>query len=429
MIETTIRCIRTLAVAALVGVLTACPERTLLAPATAPVVAANQSAAPTNEPEAVPHGRLETINGYRMLTLDGTPAQMGRAAGELLGPTIRRVVKAMIADGIGRDPEAYDNILTGSKIMETCQPEDYLEELKAMAEAAEVAYDDLLLLQYFGDVRRAITGPGHSALCTSFAVLPDLTKDNTCIVGRNFDYFDHGVGDYASLLVYYRPEGKIPFVTVTWAGIINGWTLMSREGIVVSNNTAFAGTNSLKGISTCFLLRYVVERARSVKEGIDLVRRARRACGTNMLIASGTPPDAAIVEFDANGMEVRRPVSNFVGADNSFRVLGQPKEEKTEPGEEMPEDCLCNMGRLGNAMFVINQHIGKVDLSTNLAGADGVPIEGMNLHSVNIDATNLRMRLAMGSIPACKLPYRAFRLTAKGLLSDEAPPLPGEAPE
>ena len=44
-------------------------------------------------------------------------------------------------------------------------------------------------------------------------MLPPLTRGNACIVGRNFDYYDHGVGRYASLIIYYRPEGKTPFMT------------------------------------------------------------------------------------------------------------------------------------------------------------------------------------------------------------------------
>ena len=180
--------------------------------------------------------------------------------------------------------------------MERFQPREYLAELRALAEAAGVSYDDLLLLQYIGDVKRCIRGPGSSSLCTSFAILPPLTRENACIVGRNFDYYDNGVGDYASVIAHYRPAGKTGFVTITWAGIINGWTLLSEKGIVVSNNTTFdARSHSLEGMSTCFLMRHVVENAATVDEAVELIRKTPRSCSTAMLVAGGNPPIDLVV--------------------------------------------------------------------------------------------------------------------------------------
>jgi len=355
--------------------------------------------------EQVPHGRLETINGCRVLSLDGTPEQMGTACGKLLRKDIARVVDDMITTGIGVDPDAYRNILAGSKVMEQFQPGEYLDELKALAKAAGVSYDDLLLLQYFGDVRRCIAGPGSSGLCTSFAILPPWSKDGACIVGRNFDYFDNGVGEYASLLVYYRPQGRIPFVTITWAGIINGWTLLNERGVVVSNDTAFGGSNAIQGISTCFLLRYVAERATSVKEGVDLILNARRSCGTNVLVASGNPPDAAVVEFDHDETAVLRPADGFVGTGNGYAKLHQDQQ-------------LPHSGRVENAYNIVQANKGRITVDSRVAGAEGVPIDGMNLHSAMIDATNLRLRVAMGKIPAYRLPFRALKLTPQGLVDD-----------
>jgi len=380
-------------------------RQTEVAPTASPPVEAAPAAVAEAKP-AVEHGRLETIQGYRVLSLDGTPEQMGRACGTLLKPTIRKVVTAMITDGIGADRAEYESILNGSRVMERYQPEEYLRELKAMAAAADVRYEDLVLLQYFGDVRRSIGGKGSSFFCTAFAITRPNTREDTCIVGRNFDYFDHGVGDYASLLVYYRPEGKIPFVTVTWAGVINGWTLLNEKGIVTANDTAHGKTNSLAGISTCFLLRHIAENAGTVSEGIALVKKSKRSCGTAVLVASGNPPDGAIVEFDAAEVAVRRLKNGFVGADNRFDKL-------YDPGPRLWG------GRLGEARDLVKKHSGGITLATEIADADGVPIDGMNLHCVTVDAGKLIMRVAMGGIPAYKRPFKTFRLTEKGLVSVE----------
>ena len=368
--------------------------------------------APPAAAHAVAACRQETINGYRIVSVEGTPEEIGAAYGRMLGATIRRVIKDMITDDFGSDAASYNNILAGSKVMEGFQPKEYIAELKAIAEAADVPYRDLLLLQYFGDVRRCIDGPGGSPLCTSFAILPPNTKDRVCIVGRNFDYYDNGVGEYASIIACYRPRGKIPFVTITWAGIINGWTLLNAKGLVVSNNTALgARGNSLEGISTCFLLRHLAENAETVGQAVEMVRKLPRSCGTNLLIASGSQLDAVIVEFDHDSMAVRRAAAGFVGAANSFDSLYDGNVSG------------AYWGRTGTAYSLVQRKKGTIDLNCNIAGAEGVPIASMNLHSAMIDATNLRLRVAMGKIPAYRLPYKAFRLTQKGLVGDEHPKL------
>lgn len=365
--------------------------------------------------DRVPHGTLETINDYLVVSVWGTPEEMGTAYGQLLGDKIRRVIKDMITDDMARDKRAYHNIMKASAVMERFQPEEYLTELKAIARAGDVKYRDLLLLQYFGDVRRCIRGAGRAGLCTSFAILPPWTAQDKCIVGRNFDYFDNGVSEYAAILAYYRPAGKIPFVTVTWAGVINGWTVLNDKGIVASNDTVYAGKNSLRGISTCNLLRYVAENCDSLKSALELVRKAPKACSTAMLVASGRPPDAAIIEFDHDGMKIRRPENGFVGAANSYMILHRKRPVTTY------------YGRVGTVWRKV-QACGKkkIDVHCNIAGAEGIPLRGMNLHSAMIDATDLRFRLAMGRIPAYRLPYREFRLTEKGLVGIAAGPI---APE
>ena len=215
------------------------------------------------------------------------------------------------------------------------------------------------------------------------------------------------MSEYAAILAYYKPEGKNPFVTVTWAGIINGWTILNSKGIVVSNNTVFSGENSLQGISTCNLLRYVAENCDSLKSAVELVRNTPKACCTAMLVAGGRPAGAVIIEFDHKKMAVRGPKDGFVGAANSSMSL-----HRTKP-------VTVYSGRVGTAWRKVRTYGRKIDIDCNVAGARNVPIHSMNLHSVMIDATGLRFRLAMGGIPAYRLPYKEFVLTEKGVAAQE----------
>ncbi|MFO7899495.1 MAG: C45 family peptidase [Planctomycetota bacterium] len=366
-------------------------------------------------PAREPRGRLERIHGYLVLHVAGTPEQMGEQHGRLLRPQIRKARKALITEGYPGD--GYGRLIAGTKVMEKHQPAAYRRELKALAEAAGIDYWDCVAMQLFGDVDRGQPGPwgaDEAAVeCTSFAAFGKATKTGELIAGRNMDYWDAGVTEYGAVLMHARPDDGHAFVTVTWAGIINGWTLMNEHGLVTANNSAYGATNSLEGISTCFMLRKVAQHAAGVEEAIALVKKGPRACGTNMLIADGDPPGAVIVEFGHRQVAVRRAEQGYVIADNSFRKLG---------GSGGFDDVWF-FSRYAKLKKLITGQYGKIDRTMNFAGAEGVPMS-CNLHSAMLFPKDLVFRVAMGKTPAYKQPYRGFRMTEAGLVAEEQ-----EAPE
>ena len=149
-------------------------------------------------------------------------------------------------------------------------------------------------------------------------------------------------------------------------------------------------------------------------EGVEIVKRGPRSCGTNLIIAGGNPPTAAMVEFDHDGVSVRyselpegAAQGHFVIADNSFRHLNQP-EEPTYFGDD-------DWGRYGLLKRMITEKYGRLGPEDNLAAADGVPLSYINLQSAFLCTSDLTFQIAMGPSPAYKEPFRRFRLTATGL--------------
>ena len=388
-------------------------------------------------------GRLRAVNGIRVLELWGTPEQMGRAHGTLLKQDIRRVI-ADVIDGSAR-PEW---ILEGTRVMERHQHERHRREMRALAAAAGVDYMKVVALQLFGDAERAHVPkageieageieegewmndlpppdlpdinelleragrriPGAYA-CTNFAMFGPATATGECIAGRNFDFWYQEVAAYASLIIHYRHERPLrSFVTFTWAGVVNGWTLMNDAGVCTANNLSLGMESSLEAISTCFLLRLVAEEAGSVAEGIELARRASRSGGTAMLVAGGSPPDAVELEFDHAEFHVRRAHEGWVIADNGSRIIGRDPPLKPEEG---------TLGRYGTLMGLIKRNYGRIDRTMNFAAARGVALEGINLHSAMLFPKDLTFAVSMGTVPACRAPFRRFRMTPTGLVSAE----------
>jgi hypothetical protein len=390
------------------------------------------------------HGRLYTVDGYRVLELTGTPEQMGRAHGELLGEEIRRVVRDVL------DPEgrrsSWPRIEEGVRVMERYQPERYRREMRALAAAAGVDYMKIVALQLFGDAGRGVrsedfvppdedlapvpdtvpdvdAAPADEDLvrCTNYAVFGPATETGELIVGRNFDYFNVDVAEYASIIIHYRPEGKRSFVTLTWSGVVNGWTLMNDRGLCAANNTAYHLSDSLEGISTCFLQRLIVENAPTVEIGIEIARRGPRACGTAMLLAGRTsrpttracegeaPWTAVELEFDHEDFVVRKATDGYVMADNGFRILGCRRRRQD----------VVDRSRYGRLLGLIRKNHGDIDRTMNFAAARGVPLASINLHSALLFPSDQTFAVSMGEVPACRERYRRFRVTAEGIVGGE----------
>ena len=365
---------------------------------------------PWEWPAPFPEGNRQTLNTYHVLHVAGTPEQMGEQHGRLMRKEVRRVIDDLIVNGEGNFGNRYDELIEGTKVMEPYQPEECRREMRALAEAAGVKYLDVVAAQLWGDVwrgRPATYAKGWG--CTSYGAFGPATQTGEILCGRNMDWFDHGVSEYAAVLIHFTPDKGLPFVTVTWAGVINGWTAMNARGIVVANNNGYDGRHTqLEAISTCFLLRKVAQYASSVEDGIDLIRNARRACGTNLIVAGGDPPNAAVAEFDSENLEVRWAKDGYVTADNSFYNL-----------YEAPGAAVSEWSRAGRLVQLIRENYGRADRTMNFAAAPGVALTGINLHSAVLFPKDLTLKVSMGQFPAVEHPYRGFRLTRQGIVSTE----------
>ncbi|MCZ7643841.1 MAG: C45 family peptidase [Planctomycetota bacterium] len=361
-------------------------------------------------------GRLARIEEHlAILTVRGSSAERGAAHGHLLKSYVAALVKGVrtyLRPEPARDAERYAQCLDGARKMAEFLEADIRTEVKACAEAAEVDADELMLAQLFGDVARA---KGFATFCSSFAAFGSATKDGELVVGRNFDYAGHGLEDGLPLILQAIPTGAgagRPFVTIGYAGILNGWTAMNDAGLCASNNTLFGGQDSIEGVATCFLLRQIVERASTVEEGVKLVQVAKRACTTGMLVAGKNGKgewDARFVEFDHAEAVVVKPKDG--------RVLSTNTRQRLAAVGDQPPSGPPSCGRWQKLKQELERLDGALDFAdpkTNPVALHGVYLS-INLHCALLDpapgAQRIRLAVERGDhVPAAQQPFRAFRV-------------------
>lgn len=104
--------------------------------------------------------------------------------------------------------------------------------------------------------------------CTAFGV---RGKDGHTLVGRAFDFEAAEFFDRDKEVVFYRPDGAIPFASVGWPGLTGVVSGMNLEGVVAVVNGARAGEPRAEGIPVVFSLREALERAHDAAEAIAIL--------------------------------------------------------------------------------------------------------------------------------------------------------------
>jgi hypothetical protein len=353
-------------------------------------------------------GRLVRLDEHlAILTVRGGPAERGVAHGKLLKAEIKTLVASVKKYLVGTDGEDhYKKCLDGARTMGKFIDADVMTELKACAAAAGVDADELLLDQLFGDVNRA---KGFTSYCSAFAAFGEATVGGKLIVGRNFDYAGHGLEGGVPLILQEIPEGQAthPFVTLCYAGILNGWTSMNSDGLCASNNTLFGGKDTLEGMSTCFLLRKIVERCSTVEDGVALIEKTPRACTTGMLVAGKNAKgdwDARFVEYDSKAVAVIEPKDGTVLATNK-------RQKFVIDGIQPPAVVEC--GRYQELKKYLTERHGKLnfDDATQNPVAARLVYMGINLHCAMLDPVGQRIRAAFvigDNKPAAENIFRNF---------------------
>jgi len=181
---------------------------------------------------------------------------------------------------------------------------ELVEEMHALAEAAEVDYDALMTLTL-----TVPFDPDDVPACTVVAVLPERTVDGRTIAGRNYDFF-HDVSEGSATLYRAYPvgaHGRAPLhasagVSDIWIGRDDG---LNDAGLFVGIASIFM-PGLQPGLTFWLVTRLVLDRCATVEEGLDLILSLPHAGSWTYLLADASGK-AAVVEPGTDGVEVRYP--------------------------------------------------------------------------------------------------------------------------
>ncbi|MDP6118537.1 MAG: C45 family autoproteolytic acyltransferase/hydrolase [Planctomycetota bacterium] len=300
-----------------------------------PAEPTNEEIAQSPEPVRTPEQSKKTPSG--VVRLSGTPEEIGRRHGALLADKIKLMIKEYVTGDYQWEYEKKE-MLAKVRTLKPSLPDWYRKELTACAKAAGVDEDVLLIAQCEGDIKSL---PG----CTVFVAFGEATHSGAMEIGRNFDYWGLESTEKCAIVlaVIPRPSDGYAFVSVGWSGILGGWTFINEKGLFVANNLGGFTEKNPKGLPTLILERMVAQKAATVAEAIEVIRKNPRMRGQAMIIGqvgdakAGIKPDAVEIHYDAKTVRTDRQEGGFafdssVGTDPD-RLKEMLLREDREPME------------------------------------------------------------------------------------------------
>jgi len=335
------------------------------------------------------HGLLCASQGKRVLFVEGTPEQMGAAQGRLLREPIARLMERVVygvgaADSMASGEWWFDRTAEIERRVSPHMPPRFFAECDAMALAAGVPTRDCRAGNLFPERFH----------CSGVALRGKATADGRILHARVLDYMrDIGLQDYACVTVFI-PQKKNAWISAGYAGFLGTVSAMNERGLAIGEMGG-RGEGQWDGVPMSFLLRDIMERAATVDEALEILRRTPRTCEYYYVISDKHRAMAA-VHCQPEGVEVLR-----AGEQNP----------RLPP---VPDDTVLISG--GHRAEVLSERIrkdyGRID-AARLREIIKRPVAmESNLHDVVFGPETLEFWIADAGAktPACDEPYAHFDL-------------------
>ncbi len=336
-------------------------------------------------------GYLEKRNGILVLHLKGNPYEMGCQHG-MLTKHLMVTSKEAFDEAVppikgGRVGEWIIKKYLFWKLekMEKYVPEEFIEELKGMADSItekEVDYREILLYHAMRDI-------GQVLGCSSFAALPRTTRDKSLIYGRNFDFLKGG--SLKSLITFYEPDEGNSFVSIGWPGMIGVVSGMNDKGLTVGILTAYSKDVSFDGMPSCFLTRKVLQYANNVEEAKEVIIQSKRT-GPNIILLADKK-GALVIECSATKYALRKPQDGLLYSSNHFLSPIYEKDRKRRKALESGD----SKARYEKIEKLLKEKYGQINVEYGIKILrDDIVLKENTLHSVIFLPQTLEFLIAQG---------------------------------
>jgi len=252
------------------------------------------------------------------LYIKGNPLQLGYNNGALTQPLMQKQENIFFSKVEGFVPSKFkQNLLRGflkwynRKMYLNIKEEDQVE-LYGLSQYSSNKFDFIapkflrsMYLHGAHDIGHAMQDLAMVG-CTSLAVWNENTEDGDLLIGRNFDFY---VGDdFAKnkLVEFVEPESGIPYLSVSWPGMIGVVSGMNKEGITVTINAGKSKIPLTAKTPISLVTREILQYAKNIDEAIAIAKKRKVFVSESILVGSANDKNAVIIEVSPDNFGVYR---------------------------------------------------------------------------------------------------------------------------
>lgn len=352
-----------------------------------------------------------------LIEIAGTHREMGCQIGEAMRPQIQNSIANahVLIDAAYNDLElSWQGAQIQSRkylpFAEERYPQ-YVDEMRGIAEGANVAFDDIVVL----NVMEAVTTDAlHLTRCTSMAVNEQCTADGHILAAHNEDWIPEDEND--TFVISAKPDKEPPFLAMTYGGLLPN-VGFNAYGICQLIDSVYPG-DSRVGIPRLVVARAVLSSKR-ISGAIGRTLVQHRAAGYNHLIIHESG-EIYSIEVSARSFEI------LYGHDGYMVHTNHYIDPKMKNIEKDPEELLSSRVRYFRASRLLHQsqqhtikslqaiqkdhvNIPNSICNHNIEGLDPLDRE-KTINAMVVDLTMREMHIAWGN--PCENAYHTYHLNA-----------------
>lgn len=250
------------------------------------------------------------------LYIKGNPLQLGYNNGALTQDLMQKQEEIFFSKAAGFVPSKFkQNLLRNflkwyNRKMYLNIREDFQTELFGLSQYSADKYDYIAPKFRRAMYLHGAHDIGHAMQdlmvvgCTSLAVWNENTEDGDLLIGRNFDF---SVGEDFSknkLIEFVEPENGIPYLSVSWPGMIGVVSGMNKEGITVTINAGKSKIPLTAKTPISLVTREILQFAATIDEAIAIAKKRKVFVSESILIGSANDKNAVIIEVSPDNFGV-----------------------------------------------------------------------------------------------------------------------------
>lgn len=179
-------------------------------------------------------------------------------------------------------------------------------------------YQRMLNYHSAHDIGHALVNMGIVG-CSSFGVWNGKSKTGGLLIGRNFDFYMGDEFAENKIICFEKPDKGIPFMIVTWGGMIGAVSGMNEKGLTVTINAAKSDLPFSARTPISLLAREILQYAGNIREAYTIAQSRETFVSESILIGSAEDNKAVIFEKSPHKMVKVESPTDYIICTNHFQ--------------------------------------------------------------------------------------------------------------